>query len=981
MPSETRFLVALSASFTAEPLQLTLDFWMSRLRGDSAVEFAPFNQIFQSLLDPTSLFAANKSGVNVVLVRWQDLGSGSTIPVNARNLLKTIKQTAGTLPSPVIVASCPCSESFLASEEHARIIGEVDAEMERELCDVSGLHLLSAAEILTWYPVERIHDPESDRLGSVPFAAEYFTALGTSIARKLDAIGRAPIKVAVLDLDNTLWQGVAGEDGPRGVTVDEHRAALQSFFLEKRGEGTLLGVCSKNNEEDAIDVFRNHPEMPLQLGHFVATRINWEQKSNNLRSLARELSLGTDSFAFIDDDDKECAEVIANCPEILTLQIPRDARGIPKFLNHVWAFDRLTVTKEDRQRNESYRQEQLRSTVIRQATTLEDFIAALDLRISILLLNSSQIPRVSQLTLRTNQFNTTGMRRTEPEVAQFTAEPDARCLTVNVSDRFGDYGLVGAVFYRLTEEAMVVESFLMSCRVLGRGVEHAVLRHLGEIAMGIGLGHVEINFVPTNRNAPARTFLDSTGAAIRDTTTGTSYVLSGSEARDAVYHPAEKTQEETASQAPASTRGSRSRIDYAEIALHLQSVAQIMAATRPVNVVLVKAADSPRSDLERALASIWAKVLRVSDVGINDSFFDLGGNSLLAVELLRDIIEKFERRDLTLSTILESPTVAKFAAVLTNSDMPKFSCLVPLRETGTRPPFFSVHGIGGNVLSQRTLALNLPPDQPFWSIQARGLDGSIADEDLRETAAVYIGEIKAIQPHGPYFIGGGSAGGLFAYEMAQQLTASGEEVGLLALGDTFNVKYPQMISKSRVLYCHARFLARRTAHHLSSLARTPPLEWPRRLSSALSAVAWHLRPLLFRSAHESSEPPNLSPEDVSRVQHDETGLTELLISVRERTRRAVELYFPKPYSGKLTLFTAKIKAIEPYQDRVLGWGPLASDIEVHEIPGTHLTIADQKEFARALDACLREAQNRAAVKNRSAPEPTSEDGLPGKTLA
>jgi FkbH-like protein len=979
--SQSRFLIALSASFTAEPLQPTLDFWMSRLRGDAAVEFAPFNQIFQSLLDPASLFAANKSGVNVVLIRWQDLGSGSTFAENARNLLKTIKQRAGSLPSPVIVVSCPCSESFLGSEESARTSGEVDAEMEREFRDVSGLHLLRAAEILTWYPVERVNDAESDRLGAVPYTAEYFAALGTSIARKLDAIGRAPIKVAVLDLDNTLWQGVAGEDGPRGVTVDEHRAALQSFFLKKHGEGTLLGICSKNNEEDAIEVFRSHPEMPLQLNHFVATRINWEQKSNNLRSLATELSLGTDSFAFIDDDDKECAEVIANCPEVLALQISRDAREISKFLNHVWAFDRLTVTKEDLQRNESYRQEQLRSSVIRQATTLEEFIAALDLRISIQPLTADQIPRVSQLTLRTNQFNTTGMRRTEAEVARFADEADAQCLTVDVSDRFGDYGLVGALFYRLTGETMVVESFLMSCRVLGRGVEHAVLRRLGEIALGVNLEHVALNFISTKKNAPARTFLDGTGAAIRDTTTGASYVLSGSEAREVVYRPSEKIQAETVS--PAPTQGARSRIDYAEIARNFHDVGQIMAATRPCSVAQVAASDSARSELEQTLVSIWARVLRVSDVGINDSFFDLGGSSLLAVELLRDIIEKFERRDLTLSTILESPTVAKFAAVLASSDTPKFSCLVPLRETGSRPPFFSVHGVGGNVLSQRALALNLPPDQPFWSIQARGLDGSTVDEDLRETAAVYIREIKAVQPHGPYFIGGGSAGGLFAYEMAQQLTRSGDEVGLLALGDTFNIKYPKMISRSRVLYCHARFLLQRTVHHIATLARTPLLQWPRRLSSAFAAVAWHLRPLLARSPRESNELTTRHAGDVTTPLHDETGLTDVLVRVRERTRRAVEQYVPKPYSGKITLFIAKVKAIEPYQDRILGWGPLVSDVEVHEVPGDHLTIADQKEFARALDACLREAQNRAAVKRGAhvASVPTSEDRSPEKIPA
>jgi thioesterase domain-containing protein/acyl carrier protein len=381
-----------------------------------------------------------------------------------------------------------------------------------------------------------------------------------------------------------------------------------------------------------------------------------------------------------------------------------------------------------------------------------------------------------------------------------------------------------------------------------------------------------------------------------------------------------------------------------------------------LNAVEATAPDSPRSDLEQTLASIWAKALRVSSVGINDSFFDLGGSSLRAVELLTDIIEKFDRRYLTLSTILEAPTVAKFAAFLTTSDIPNFSCLVPLRETGNRPPFFSVHGIGGNVLSQRTLALNLPPDQPFWSIQALGLDESSGDENLRETAALYIQEIKAVQPRGPYFIGGVSAGGVFAYEMAQQLTSAGDEVGLLALGDTFNLKYSEMISRSRVLYCHARFLIQRTAHHLASLGRTPLHQWPRRLSSAVGAAGWHLKPLLTSSPRESRDLPALPGEQLEARQGDETGLTDILLRVRERTRRAVQQYVPKPYSGRLTLFTAKIRAIEPYQDRLLGWGPLVSDIEVHEIPGDHLQIGEQIEFARALDACLRQAQYRAAVK-------------------
>jgi FkbH-like protein len=456
-------------------------------------------------------------------------------------------------------------------------------------------------------------------------------------------------------------------------------------MAERRRAGMLLALCSKNNEEDVVETFHAHPEMPLRLEDFAARRINWETKGAGLASLAAELDLGLDSFILVDDNPKECTEAQAGAPESLVLALPARAEEIPEFLRHVWAFDRAGVTEEDRRRPEVYAQRAERTRAARGASSLEEFLATLGLEIRIAPLEAAQLARVAQLTQRTNQMNATLNRRTEPEIQALMAS-GAECLTVDVKDRFGSYGLAGVVIFRPTgknagEDAVVaggrpalrVDTFLLSCRALGRGVEHRMVARLGEIALERGLGTVEIPFVPGQRNRPAALFLETLCAP----DASGAFRLPAADAAAVKYQsgPSGGTggsacQPERSSGAgwqagrPPGLPAPPQRIDYARIANDLREPAAILerirAATRRA-VPSRASEDPPRTPIERDLAELWADLLNLPAVGIHDNFFDLGGHSLLAVQLISRVRQIYGV-DLSLEVVYSGDfTVAELA--------------------------------------------------------------------------------------------------------------------------------------------------------------------------------------------------------------------------------------------------------------------------------------------------------------------------------
>jgi len=708
LPSLARTTLAVAASFTAEPVEEVLGFWMRRLGLPSRIRFAPYDQVFQQLLDPSSLLGSNAGGVDVLLVRPLDwlrtaLDDGVAIDSGAEARARA-ERGAGELADAVaasaersgvlhVLCLCPASPEVDADADLSAFLAGLEQGLVDRLAGLAGVVTISSAEIAAAYPVRpagAYHDRRRDELGHVPYTAAGFAAVATMVARKIHALLVPPTKVLVLDCDNTLWRGVCGEDGPDGIAIDPPHRALQEALVAQHDAGRLLCLCSKNVEQDVDAVFEQRSDLPLRREHLVSQRINWRPKSENLRSLADELQLGLDSFVFLDDNPVECAEVRAGCPQVLTVQVPAgDALG--RFVRHFWAFDLGRVTGEDHRRTAMYRQNIDRERLRKAAPSLSEFLSSLKLRVDIAPPRPDQVPRTAQLTQRTNQFNVTTIRRTEADVVGL-AEQGLECLVAEVRDRFGEYGQVSVVIFAAGDEALEVETFVLSCRVLGRGVEHRIVAHLAEIARELGLARVDVPFRPTARNQPALDFLRGIAEGTEEEGDGESWfripvevaigaferVIAGPTESPDAGAPRAADAAVTTGPAEAGNRFAHQAWranQLATIAEALHDPAEIVRWSRPPRRRRIGAGDAagsgagagvgeyvaPRTEVERALADLWAEALHLERLGVEDDFFALGGHSLLATGLLARVQEVFGL-ELPLHQFFEMPTVARMAA-------------------------------------------------------------------------------------------------------------------------------------------------------------------------------------------------------------------------------------------------------------------------------------------------------------------------------
>jgi len=516
------FSIRLAATFTIDPVVPAMRFWAEEFDAGAGIETAPYGQVLQSLLDPGSVFNAAGRGVNILFLRVRDwlreLADAQADDIDfvraylqdtVRDFERAASAHRGRASSETLLIVCP-SYGTLSSAESI-LLRQAEADVVAGVSGLPGLHVVLASEFHSQYGVNEddVHDELRDDIAHIPYREEYLCVLATIAARHVHRQLTPARKVVVVDCDNTLWRGVVGELGADGIQFDEEHRALHAVLQRLAQSGVLVCLCSKNDEDDVWRVFDTRADLRLRREDIVASAINWLPKSENLRTLAARLNLGLDSFVFIDDNPVECAEVQAGCPEVLTICWPQEPSRAARLVQHVWEFDPRKTTREDARRTELYREEFQRQQARAETLTFADFIDSLQLVVDIQPLAADDVRRAAQLTLRTNQFNFTTIRREEADLLALASGGAHEIRTIRVRDRFGDYGLVGLVIVDRSKDDWELDTFLLSCRVLGRGVEHRIVADLGEQAVAAGTRHVRLRLETTKRNTPARTFLES----------------------------------------------------------------------------------------------------------------------------------------------------------------------------------------------------------------------------------------------------------------------------------------------------------------------------------------------------------------------------------------------------------------------------------------------------------------------------------------
>ena len=663
--------VRIAANFTIEPIEEFLAYWFGELQVPAEIRFAPYNQVFQQLLEG-GLLRSNRGGINLVALDLDAWLVEDHFKAAREQLERTVADFLGVLRSSgaqgaggAVLLLPPCTNPDPPKERAAAVYAARDA-IVAACASTPGWSALDLARAVTLYSVAETRDPFTDELGNIPFTEEMYVAAATAAARWIRSMRTKPCKVIVLDCDNTLWQGVCGE-GP--VQITPPYRILHEFMLRQRDDGVLLALASKNNEADVMAALKSD-NCILKPEHFTAWQINWRPKSENLKALSEELGLALNSFVLLDDSPYECLEVRNSCPEVLAVPLAQGPEAIPAFLEHLWLFDRPPATEEDRNRASMYEAERQRADLSRQSLTREEFLASLQIEIQVSRATESDLPRVAQLTQRTTQFNMTGVLHSVESLTTKLTQPGSECWTVRVRDIFGDYGQVGATVFDTVRDSLRVDTLLLSCRALGRGVEDRMVNDLKLWAVERGADRVTIPFVPTARNRPALEFLGRLCEIPSDAKEPFECELSAS-GRSSEWRPSPVSVaalQPVALSLSTPTPASDEAAMLARIAGQFQSAQAVLAAVR--NQVKRRPIDAgpyvaPKPGVEAALTRIWSECLAVEPIGGKDNFFDFGGQSLIATRILTRVRSEFGI-EMSLTNLFERPTVAEMAAYISS---------------------------------------------------------------------------------------------------------------------------------------------------------------------------------------------------------------------------------------------------------------------------------------------------------------------------
>ena len=488
---------------------------------DVRVVTGQYGQPLQDALDPDSEFNVAKPDAVLLCLDHRTLpfpkpnGSGTDALSAARTQFNTIVEALkGQGVKLIIVQTVPLiPESLFGHYDRQtelslnRRLRRWNDELVERCAKDDALILMDADDLASRVGRQSWYNPVQWQMAKLPFDQQRVPLYADHVARLLAAVRGKSRKCLVLDLDNTLWGGVIGDDGMEGILLGsgspegEAFVAIQQMALALRERGVVLAVCSKNEEETAKEPFRAHSEMVLKLDDIAVFIANWQPKSDNIREIARRLNIGTDALVFLDDNPAERAQVRGALPEVAVPELPDDPARYPEAIWQAGYFETVAVSADDMKRADQYKANAAREALAAESTDLGSFLKSLDMKADVASFRDHDMVRVTQLINKTNQFNLTTRRYTQAEVAAMASDPSVYTLQVRLIDCFGDNGIICLVICREADSVWEIDTWLMSCRVLKRDVERMVLDQLVAAARERGISAIEGVYIETARNA------------------------------------------------------------------------------------------------------------------------------------------------------------------------------------------------------------------------------------------------------------------------------------------------------------------------------------------------------------------------------------------------------------------------------------------------------------------------------------------------
>ncbi len=514
-------------NLTLEGIEPFLKYHLYRAALQPRISFGGFNTPRQDLLNPEWESRRTQTDLLVLALTLEEFAPSSRLPGwdahqtgrELRELFELAHHHSGSLLA-INTFICPLySFGNLApngSDLSQRIRQLNDSVREFAASRPGEIVLVDWDRLARILGERQTFDRRYAYLARAPFRPPFLNLYAQELARAVAALKGHAKKALVLDCDNTLWGGVVGEDGLEGIQLHpaEHPGSayydFQAALLQLAARGVLLALCSRNNEAEIWEVLAQHPHCLLKREHFASFRIGWEDKAEYLVSLARELRLGLDSLVFVDDNPAECDRIRRALPEVAVVSVPTERSELPHLLAKEGWFESLAVSAEDAARSTMIGQDLVRRSAPEES--LQEYLLSLQQVAKVHRVRAEEVPRVAQLTQKTNQFNLTTRRYSAAQITTWADDPNTAVFTLSASDRHGDLGLTGVLIARREGTIARIDSLLMSCRVLGRDLEIAFVEYcLKELSTSWNPGLFRAEYIPTAKNGQVAGFWEKEG--------------------------------------------------------------------------------------------------------------------------------------------------------------------------------------------------------------------------------------------------------------------------------------------------------------------------------------------------------------------------------------------------------------------------------------------------------------------------------------